>query len=93
MAGKKNNGTAMQIILYTLWLTVASVLPSFGYTGRLYLTTVSAVIVGLLGLWMLFYAIKLYKNKTDKAAKTLMLVSVAYISLIQVVYISDKFLR
>ena len=91
--GKKNNGTAMQIILYTLWLTVASVLPSFGYTGRLYLTTVSAVIVGLLGLWMLFYAIKLYKNKTDKAAKTLMLVSVAYISLIQVVYISDKFLR
>ena len=91
--GKKNKGTAMQIILYTLWLTVASVLPSFGYTGRLYLTTVSAVIVGLLGLWMLFYAIKLYKNKTDKAAKTLMLVSVAYISLIQVVYISDKFLR
>jgi protoheme IX farnesyltransferase len=91
--GKKDKGTATQIILYTLWLTVASVLPSFGYTGRLYLTTVSAVIVGFLGLWMLVYAVKLYKEKTDKAAKTLMLVSVAYISLIQVVYISDKFLR
>ena len=65
----------------------------FGYSGRLYLTTISAIIVGLLGLWMLFYAVKLYQNKTDKSAKTLMLVSVAYISLIQVVYILDKFLR
>jgi protoheme IX farnesyltransferase len=91
--GNKNKGTATQIVLYTLWLTVASILPSFGYTGRLYLTTVSAIIVGLLGLWMLVYAIKLYKNQTDKSAKTLMLVSVAYISLIQVVYILDKFLR
>jgi protoheme IX farnesyltransferase len=91
--GKRDKGTAMQIVLYTLWLTAASILPSFGYTGRLYLTPVSAIIVVLLGLWMLVYAIKLYKNKTDKSAKTLMLVSVAYISLIQVVYILDKFLR
>lgn len=91
--GKKGNGTALQIILYTFWLTVASILPSFGYTGRLYLTTFSAITVGLLGLWMLFYAVKLYQNQNDKAAKTLMLVSVAYISLIQVVYILDKFLR
>lgn len=91
--GKRDKGTAMQIVLYTLWLMVASVFPSFGYSGRLYLTTISAIIVGLLGLWMLFYAVKLYQNKTDKSAKTLMLVSVAYISLIQVVYILDKFLR
>lgn len=91
--GKKDKGTAMQVILYTIWLIVASVLPSFGYTGQLYLTTVSAVIVGLLGLWMLFYAVKLYHNQNDKSAKTLMLVSVSYISLIQIVYILDKFLR
>lgn len=91
--GKKDKGTAMQVILYTLWLIVASILPSFGYTGQLYLTTVSAIIVGLLGLWMLFYAMKLYHNKTDKSAKALMLVSVSYISLLQLVYILDKFLR
>lgn len=91
--GKRDKGTAMQIILYTLWLAVASVLPSFGYTGQLYLTTVSTIIVGLLGLWMLFYAVKLYKNQNDKSARALMLVSVSYISLIQIVYILDKFLR
>lgn len=91
--GERNKGTAMQVILYTMWLIVASVLPSFGYTGRLYLTTPSAVVVGLLGFWMLFYAFKLYQNQNDKTAKKLMLVSVAYISLLQIVYILDKFLR
>ena len=91
--GQRNKGTAMQVILYTMWLIVASLLPSFGYTGRLYLTTVSAIAVGLIGLWMLYYAMKLYKNQNDASAKKLMLVSIAYISLIQLVYILDKFLR
>ncbi|MBP9794218.1 MAG: heme o synthase [Flavobacterium sp.] len=92
-SGNRDKSTAMQIILYTIWLTVASILPCFGYTGQLFLTPIAAVIVLLLGVWMLFYAIKLYQNKTDKAAKTLMLVSVSYISLLQLVYILDKFLR
>ncbi|WP_300568652.1 heme o synthase [Flavobacterium sp.] len=91
--GNRDKGTAMQTILYTLWLVAASILPCLGYTGRLYLTPVSAIIVGLLGLWMFFYAVKLYQNRNDKSAKTLMLVSVSYISLIQIVYILDKFLR
>lgn len=91
--GERNKGTAMQVILYTMWLVVASLLPSFGYTGRLYLTTVSAVAVGLIGLWMLYYAMKLYQNQNDASAKKLMLVSIAYITLIQLVYILDKFLR
>ena len=91
--GKRDKGTAMQTISYTLWLLAASLLPCLGYTGRLFLTPISAVVVGLLGLWMLFYAVQLYKKQNDKAAKTLMLVSVAYITLIQIVYILDKFLR
>lgn len=91
--GKRDKGTAMQTILYTLWLVAASILPAFGCTGQLYLTTFSAIVVGILGLWMLIYAVKLYQKQTDKAAKTLMLVSVSYISLIQIVYVLDKFIR
>jgi protoheme IX farnesyltransferase len=91
--GKKDQGTALQIILYSVWLIVASLLPALGYTGRFYITPVAAVLVFLLGLWMLFYAVKLYKVKTAKAARTLMLVSVSYITLLQLVYIIDKFLR
>ncbi|OAB28111.1 protoheme IX farnesyltransferase [Flavobacterium fryxellicola] len=91
--GKKDKGTAMQVILYTVWLILASLLPVFGYTGRLYITPIAAVVVFLLGLWMLFYAVQLYKLRTAKAARTLMLVSVSYITLLQLVYILDKFLR
>lgn len=91
--GKKDKGTALQIILYTVWLILASLLPALGYTGRFFITPIAAVVVFLLGLWMIFYAVRLYKLRTAKAAKTLMLVSVAYITLLQLVYIFDKFLR
>jgi protoheme IX farnesyltransferase len=91
--GKKDRGTALQIILYTVWLIVASLLPSLGYTGQLFITPVAAVLVFLLGLWMLFYAVRLYKLRTAKAARTLMLVSVSYITLLQLIYIFDKILR
>ena len=91
--GKKDKGTALQILLYTVWLIIASLLPSLGYTGQLYISPVAAVLVFLLGLWMLFYAVKLYKSRTAKAARTLMLVSVSYITLLQLIYIFDKILR
>ena len=91
--GKKDTKTATQIILYTLWLIVASVLPVFGFTGRLHLHYIAAILVFILGLWMLVYAIKLYKERTSKAARTLMLVSVSYLTLLQIIYITDKFLR
>jgi heme o synthase len=91
--GKRDKGTALQVILYTVWLIVASLLPMFGYTGQLFISPIAAVLVFVLGLWMLFYAVRLYKIRTAKAARTLMLVSVSYISLLQLVYIIDKFLR
>lgn len=91
--GKRDKSTALQVILYTIWLIIASVFPAFGYTGQLYITPISAVIVFLLGMWMLFYAFRLYKLREAKAARTLMLVSVSYITLLQIVYVLDKFLR
>lgn len=91
--GKRDKGTALQIILYTFWLILASLLPVLGFTGRFYITPIAAIVVFFLGLWMLFYALRLYKSRTAKEARTLMLVSVLYITLLQLVYIFDKFLR
>ena len=91
--GRKDRKTALQIILYTVWLIIASLLPSLGFTGQLFITPIAAILVFLLGLWMLFYAVRLYQLRTAKAARTLMLVSVSYISLLQIVFIVDKFLR
>lgn len=92
-SGKKDTSTALQIILYTVWLMIASLLPVLGYTGDFFISPISAVVIFVLGLWMLYYAIRLYKTRTAKAARTLMLVSVSYITLLQIVYIIDKFLR
>jgi protoheme IX farnesyltransferase len=91
--GKKDSSTALQTILYSVWLLLASLLPCLGYTGRLFISPIAASIVFLLGVWMIYYAVKLYQLRTAKAARTLMLVSVSYISLLQIVYIIDKFLR
>ncbi|WP_109681363.1 heme o synthase [Xanthomarina spongicola] len=91
--GKQDRGTAIQTIMYTIWTLLVSIIPAFGFTGRLYLTPFSAVIVFLLGLGMVYYAIQLYKKMTVKAAKQLMLASVSYITLLQIVYVLDKFIR
>ena len=76
---------------FAFWLIIASVLPVFGFTGELQLSVLAAIVVFLLGCWMLFYAIKLYKNRDAKTAKKLMLVSVTYITLLQIIYVIDKF--
>lgn len=91
--GQKDKKTALQIILYTCWLILVSLLPATGFTGQLKISLVSAAVVLLLGLWMLTFAVKLYNKMDAQTAKKLMLVSVSYISLLQVIYIIDKFLR
>ena len=91
--GKQDKGTAVQTIMYTIWTLIVSIIPVFGFTGKLQLSIVAAIIVFILGTAMLYYAIQLFKKMTEKAAKTLMLASVSYITLVQIVYVIDKFIR
>jgi protoheme IX farnesyltransferase len=91
--GKRDKGTAIQVILYSIWTVLASLIPAVGVTGRLYITPVSAILIGGLGVWLIYYAVRLYKLKSEKAARQLMLVSVSYITLLQVIYVVDKFIR
>lgn len=91
--GKKDKNTAVQIIMYTIWTILASIIPVFGFTGELKLSIAAAVIVFLLGLGMLYFAILLFKRMDAKTARQLMLASVSYITLLQIVYIVDKFLQ
>jgi len=91
--GKRDKGTAIQVILYTIWTILVSLIPVFGVTGRLFLTPYAGAIILVLGLGMLYYAFKLYKNRDAISAKKLMFASVSYITLLQIVYVLDKFLR
>ena len=91
--GKKDRGTAVQIVLYTVWTILVSLIPAFGMTGKLFLTPFSAGLVLLLGLGMLYYAVQLYLKRDDASAKKLMLASVSYITLLQIIYVLDKLIR
>ncbi|WP_310994236.1 heme o synthase [Aequorivita marina] len=91
--GKRDKGTAVQTILYSVWTVLASLVPVLGITGKLYLTPVSGVLIGILGVGLIYYAVRLYTEKTSKAAKQLMLASVSYITLLQIIYVADKFIR
>ena len=91
--GKRDKATAVQTILYTVWTILVSIIPVFGFTGELQLTVVGAIVVFLLGLVMLYYAVQLFKKMTAVAARQLMLASVLYITLVQVIYVLDKFIR
>lgn len=90
--GKKDAGTAVQIIMYTFWMIVISVIPVFGITGRLYLSIPAAVLVFLLGMVMLAFGFQLYRKRDNNTAKRLMIASIAYISLVQLIYVLDKFI-
>ncbi|SEL52121.1 protoheme IX farnesyltransferase [Maribacter orientalis] len=90
--GKKDTATVLQIIMYTIWMMVVSVIPVFGITGRLQLSVIAAVIVFLMGAVMLGFAFKLYSKRDNASARKLMLASVSYITLMQIVYVIDKFL-
>lgn len=91
--GKRDRGTAIQIILYTIWTIVISIVPVFGLTGELKLSVVGAILISLLGLVMLYYAVKLYRERSVKIAKQLMFASVSYITLLQIIYVFDKYIR
>lgn len=88
--GNPDQATAFQVVFYTLWMIAISLLPYTNYTGSLSLSAVGALIVLVLGGVMLYFGIQLMLKKSKEAARLLMLSSVVYISLVQIVYVMDK---
>lgn len=91
--GEKNKKASKLIIIYTIFMLIVSIFPVFKLTGSLYLLPVSAVIIFALGLVMLYYGVKLHKEQSNIMARKLMLSSVLYITLIQIIFVIDKFLH
>ncbi|MGY0425322.1 MAG: heme o synthase [Polaribacter sp.] len=89
----KDKGAIKQIIFYTVIMILVSIAPVLKVSGYFYIYPLTAVIVALFGLMMLFYAIKLYKSQENIDARKLMLSSVLYITVVQIIYVVDKFLH
>lgn len=91
--GEKNKKASKLIIIYTIFMLIVSIFPVFRLTGSLYLLPGSAVVIFALGLVMLYYGVKLHKEQSNIMARKLMLSSVLYITLIQIIFVIDKFLH
>jgi len=91
-SGNPDRLTAFQIVFYTLWTIVISLLPATFYTGNLHLSIPGAILILIIGLYLLYYAIKLMQLKTKDAAKKLMFASIGYITILQLIYVIDKFI-
>ena len=88
--GRKDKSTTFQIIFYSFWAIIMSIVPYFNVTGDFSLSTYGLVIVLMLGMFLLFYSFKLFKNSTTQNAKVLMYVSILYLTLVQIVYLIDN---
>lgn len=89
----KDRGAIKQIIFYTVVMILVSVAPVLKVTGAFYIYPITAIVIALVGCMMLYYAIQLYKTLENIEARKLMLASVAYITLVQMIYVVDKFLH
>ena len=88
--GRKDKSTTFQIIFYSFWAIIMSIVPYFNVTGDLSLSTYGLVIVLMLGMFLLFYSFQLFKTSTTQNAKILMYVSILYLTLVQIVYLIDN---
>jgi len=89
--GRKDRKTAFQITFYTLWMILISLIPYTHYSGSLNLTQNSALLILILGIIMLYFSIDLMVKKSNKAASKLIIVSIFYLSIVQLVFIFDKY--
>ena len=89
--GRKDRKTAFQITFYTLWMILISLIPYTHYSGSLSLTQNSALLILTLGIIMLYFSIDLMVKKSNKAASKLIIVSILYLSLVQLLFIFDKY--
>ena len=91
--GKKDKSTTSQIIFYSIWAVLMSIIPAFNLTGDLFLSVYGLIFVLLIGLVLIYYAVNLFNNSSDINARKLMLASVSYLTLMQIVLLIDKLLR
>lgn len=90
LPSKKEDGrdksTALQTVFYAFCLLPMSILPFyFGISGY-----IACTVMLVMGIFYLTYAIKLYLECTDQAARKLMFASFAYLPVVLIVLVLDK---
>jgi protoheme IX farnesyltransferase len=91
--GKKDNSTSAQILFYSFWAVIISIIPFFGFTGELKLSPIGLIVVLLLGIFLIYKSYKLFIDGKNKNARKLMVTSVIYLTFVQLTFLFDKILN
>ena len=90
--GKKDKSTSAQILFYSIWAVIISIVPFFGITGNLRLSLFGLIFVIVLGVFLVHKSYLLFIDGKNENAKRLMLTSIVYLTLVQLTFLLDKVL-
>ena len=90
--GKKDKSTSAQILFYSIWAVIISIVPFFGITGNLRLSLFGLIFVIILGVFLVYKSYLLFIDGNNENAKRLMLTSIVYLTLVQLTFLLDKVL-
>lgn len=90
--GKKDKSTSAQILFYSIWAVIISIVPFFGITGNLRLSLFGLIFVIILGVFLVYKSYLLFIYGNNENAKRLMLTSIVYLTLVQLTFLLDKVL-
>ena len=88
--GKKDKSTSAQILFYSIWAVLISIVPFFGITGELKLSVIGVIVVIAFGGLLIYKSYVLFLDGKNDNAKKLMLTSVIYLTFIQLTFLFDK---
>ena len=95
-SGFRDHKSAFQIVFYTFWLLPISISPIlmkyFQINSKLDLSFFGALLIFCIGCIFLYYSLQLLKTKNSLDAKKLLVFSLVYLPLVQIIYIIDKYI-
>ena len=95
-SGFPDHKSAFQIVFYTFWLLPISISPIllkyFQINSKLDLSFFGALLIFCIGCIFLYYSLQLLKTKNSLDAKKLLVFSLVYLPLVQIIYIIDKYI-
>ncbi|MFZ9731835.1 MAG: heme o synthase [Schleiferiaceae bacterium] len=88
----KDHLATRMTVFYSLWMILISLMPAFGMAGELITSVWASVLTGVLGLDVLYHAVKHFRQADDASARALMFSTIRYLPLVQTLWVIDRFI-
>ncbi len=91
-SGNPDRRSAFQALLYSAGLMLLILLPYLGLAGSFQVSGIATSIIAVLGFVLIFRAFVLFKRLDNTAARKLMLYSIFYLTITQIIWVVDHFI-